>query len=489
MNSAPAVSDDLKGAQRPRVSHVPPAASYDAGDEAVELAAKAGLELDPWEAWVLRNSLGTREDGKWSAFEVGLDVPRQNGKGSILEARELAALFLLPEKLIIHSAHQFDTALEHLNRMENLIEGRSWLSSKVKRILRANGKEGIELKDGSRLRFRARTGGGGRGFTGDLIVLDEAMYIAESMHAALLPTLAARTVEGNPQVWYTGSAVDQWVHEHGIVFSRIRQRGHKRDPRVMWAEWSVDHDDPDTLPEHIAADPEAWAQANPGLGIRIAAEYIEAERSSLSARNFAVERLGIGDWPDPEGVHAVIPADVWRACLDEDSQPLDPVVMAFDVTPDRSYASIGIAGKRADGKDHIEVIKRDKGTGWVVDYLVSRVAKHKPSKLICDGKGPAGSLIDPLVREGVEVQPVTATEYAQGCGRFFDAADQGRLRHLGTPELSAAIRGAVKRTLADAWAWDRKSSGVDISPLVAVTLAHWGLEAGPPESEPFVEIF
>jgi hypothetical protein len=53
-----------------------------------------------------------RADGKWAAFEVGLNVARQNGKGSILEARELAGLFLLGERLIIHSAHEFATSLE-----------------------------------------------------------------------------------------------------------------------------------------------------------------------------------------------------------------------------------------------------------------------------------------------------------------------------------------------------------------------------------------
>jgi hypothetical protein len=54
---------------------------------------------------------------------------------------------------------------------------------------------------------------------------------------------------------------------------------------------------------------------------------------------------------------------------------------------------------------------------------------------------------------------------------FFDAVDQRTLRHLGTLEMTTALRGAVKRPLGDAWAWSRKSSSVDICPLVAATLA------------------
>jgi hypothetical protein len=94
-----------------------------------------------------------------------------------------------------------------------------------------------------------------------------------------------------------------------------------------------------------------------------------------------------------------------------------------------------------------------------------------------DPKSPAASLISDLnQRLNFEVTEVTANEHAQACGMLYDAAtaDTPTLRHLGTPELDAAIKGALKRTLGDAWAWARKTSTVDVSPLVAVTLAHWG---------------
>src|SRR5690606_42159086 len=63
-----------------------------------------------WQRYVLEHSLGEREDGRWCAFEVAVVVPRQNGKNVIIEARELAGLFLWGEKVIIHSAHQVKTA-------------------------------------------------------------------------------------------------------------------------------------------------------------------------------------------------------------------------------------------------------------------------------------------------------------------------------------------------------------------------------------------
>ena len=116
------------------------------------------------------------------------------------------------------------------------------------------------------------------------------------------------------------------------------------------------------------------------------------------------------------------------------------------------------------------------GTGWIVDYLADRVERHQPAAVLCDEKGPAGSLIEELENRGVRVDTMNAGEMAKACGAFYDAVDQRTVRHLGTNELVTAIRGAVTRPLGDSWAWSRKNSGVDITPLVSCTGALWGLE-------------
>jgi hypothetical protein len=470
------VAAPVEGVQQPRVSWIPPYSSS-AGGEAVELAQLAGLELDEWQRFVLTHSLGERPDGRWAAFEVGLVVSRQNGKGTILEARELAGLFLLGERLIIHSAHQFDTSLEAFRRLLGLIEDTPELERKVKRVSRSHGEEGIELKSGQRVRFRTRTKGGGRGFSGDCLILDEAMDLTAAAHGALLPTLSARP---NPQVWYTGSAVDQEVHDHGVVLARVRERGLKGgEDALAYFEWSPPAELPDA--PQVADDPDVWAQANPGLGIRISSEHVAREKLSMDPRTFAVERLGIGDWPstDGSGVRVIAP-ELWKALADPGSTIDGRVAFSIDVTPDRSAASISAAGYREDGLTHVEVVEHRRGTGWVAGRLAELVKKHDADGVVCDGSGPAGSLIPDLEQHDVVVTPLTAREHAQACGLFFDLVAQAGLRHLGTSELDAAVQGAAKRPLGDAWAWSRKTSGVDISPLVASTLALWRLESSVP---------
>jgi hypothetical protein len=471
----------VAGAQAPRIRQVPEYA-YSSGHDAIELAARAGLQLDPWEADVLIDALGEREDGKWAAYEVGIDVPRQNGKGSVLEVRELAGLFLFEEeRLIIHSAHEQATSSEHFRRLLQLIESDPDLDQMVLKAPQGKGAEAIELRDGSRILFKTRTGGGGRGFTGDLVVLDEAMILPEGFIGALVPTMAARSITGNPQLWYTGSAVDQQEQEHGIVFARVRHRGINAAPRVAWFEWSVEGDDPDQVPEEVRTDPEAWAQANPGMGIRISEEHISNEcAGALGPREFAVERLGVGDWPRIDGQAATgIAPETWKALIDPSSKRAGPVWFAFDVRPDRSKAAIGVAGRREDGLYHVEIVEHKPGTGWVADRLVELVEAHSPAAVLVDERGPAAALISKVTNAGVQLQTVNGQEYARACATLFDACDQGTLRHLGTPELLAAVTGASTRPLGDSWAWSRKASGVDISPLVACTLALWGsVEAG-----------
>lgn len=439
----------------------------------------AGLFLDPWEEHILTASLAERADHKWAAFEVGVVVPRQNGKGSILEARELSGLFLLDERLLIHSAHQFDTSLEGFRRLLMLIEDTPDFDRRVHRVSKSHGEEGIELKKNlrtglrQRIRFRTRTKGGGRGFTADWLGLDEAMILPETTVGALLPTLSARP---NPQVMYAASAVDQEIHDEGVALARLRERALKRDdPSLAYFEHSVDAEKPAEITREMAEDPRRWAEANPGLGIRITTEHVAREQRSMDPRTFAVERLGVGDWPRTDGLEGVvITPEAWAGRIDRESIVLDPVCFAFDVTPDRTAAAIGVAGLRTDGLAHVEIVEHKRGTGWVVGRIAELLEEHKALGVVCDASGPAASLLPELAELKIEVTLVNAKEHAQACGVIFDAVDQDTLWHLGTRELATAIAGAVKRPLGDAWAWSRKSSAVDISPLVAITLALWG---------------
>ncbi len=446
-----------------------PEAVSSSGLEAVALAKDAGLILDPWQEAALVDSLAERTDGRWASLEVGLIVPRQNGKGSVLEARELAGLFLFGERLILHSAHEFKTAAEAFRRLLFLIESNADLERHVARVARSHGDEGIELKNGQRIRFVARSTGSGRGFSGDLVVLDEAYNISPDALAALFPTLSARP---NPQIWYTSSAPLQ--AEKSDVLRAFCKRGREGSSGLCYIEYSADL-------AADQADPDVWAYANPALGIRISEEFVRLERDALGAE-FARERLG--HWIEDDGFGLVISRADWSACEDAKSGPDGPVSFGLGVSEDRNWAAFAVSAASPRGGTHVEVVDYQPGTDWVVGRAVELQAKWG-GRFALGASTPAASLKGALEAAGVAVVEVSNREHADACGTFFDAVMQRQVRHLGQPSLTVAVDGADRRFSGDAWLWSQRASTTDISPLVAVTLASW-LHDQPAVSDLFV---
>lgn len=461
----------LVGAQSPRLL-VAPESVDSSGDEAIDLAARVGLTLDPWQQFALRTGLGERADGQWSAFETALVVSRQNGKGTIFEALALAKLFLFGDELFIYSAHEFKTAKEAFRRLGILLDGSAELSARVLRPVKNPSEFGYDLRTGQRIRFFARTGGSGRGWTADTLFLDEAYNLGGEAMAALLPTLSVRP---NPQVWYASSAAKAASDQLHALRARATSGGDTG--RLAYMEWSAPED-------ADIRDPAAWALANPALGIRLSAEFVAAEVDAMPEAEFRRERLSI---PDMATGETAVPLLAWMACADVESVTAGPVAFAVDVSPDRSSASISVAGMRSDGKPHVEVVATGAGTDWIVPRLVELDAAHH-APIALDPAGPAGSLIQDLQTARIEPVLAKTRDLTQACGRFYDLVVAGELRHRDEGVLNAAVAGARKRSVGDAWAWARKDARSDITPLYAATLALWAHAAGGAPADPGIYI-
>jgi hypothetical protein len=281
-----------------------------------------------------------------------------------------------------------------------------------------------------------------------------------------------------------------------MQLGRLRQRAldamesGEPDPSLAYMEWSInphvtecsqgcsEHDDP--------RSPLSVARANPALGYRLSLAHTERERLSMGEAIFNRERLGVGEYPsDSADTWSVIGEDAWRALADGESQATDPVAFAIDMTPERSHTSICVAGANGSAV-HVEVVENRPGTDWVVERARDLHERWSPRCWVVDAGGPAGSLIADLERAlECEVVKPKVREIAQACGSFYDAVASSDLVHLDQAPLSTALAGARKRDLGEAWAWARRGVGVDISPLVGVTLARWGLtvEVDEPEEE------
>jgi phage terminase large subunit-like protein len=449
--------DVLTGSQKPRVRNCPDY-QYTSGPEAVEIYESTGRRLDLWQRESLDDHCAERPDGSWLTLESAEEVPRQNGKGEIINALFLLHLYVLGTKTIIYSAHEFKTAKETYLKVYELIRNTPELHEQVKYYHNSNEDTSIGLKSGQRLRFLTRSKDGGRGFTGDAIIFDEAFNLTQSSLAAVLPTLSSRP---NPHIYYFSSTGKDTTESD--VFRNIKERGEEGDTKLVWISFSAD-------PKNFDADsPESRAQANPAYNIRIFDSFIDVERKNMSEIDFLRERLGI--WDDTKTA-SVIDLDKWALCGNVLSSPFDPVSFAIDIPPDGSFTSVAIAGSLPDGRIHTEVVKRSRGTGWVVDYIEEMVEKWNPSRVVFDPIGPVGSLLPSFAVAGVAITEISYREHAQACGLFKAMVEDRRLVHKDQPGLTAALESARKRDAgeAGAWLWNRRDD-TDISPLVAATLA------------------
>ncbi|WP_433382779.1 hypothetical protein [Streptosporangium sp. CA-115845] len=470
------------GSQTPRVANWPQY-PISAAPEVIDLAASAGLHLDPWQQFILTHGLGQRLDEQWTARKVSVWVPRQNGKGGVIEALELAWLFLFKDELIIHSSHQHRTSSRAYARLERIIRGAPHLFRQVEQFRQANGEQQIETRDGRLLQYVTRSRTAIRGFSSAKIILDEAQELTSDQMAAVLPTVSAMP---NWQVWFLGTPPDDaaaWCYG-------LRADGEAGAARLAHFDWGADLDPTSAADRRrAAADRDLWYACNPALGVRITEETVEDEaKPSGLGELFSVERLGA--WkPRAEAGPGVLNIEVWQSLTDPGSRREGAVAFAVDVTPSRDSACIGVYGLRADGLGHVEIVDRRPGTNWVVDRLVELRGRWDPVAIGLDVKGPAGSLLVDLEKRGItrpedpdkpkrgDLAIPTASEVAAGCGQFADAVAQATLRHIGQDEMTTAIMGAKTRPLGDAWAWGRRISTADISPIVVATNARWAYES------------
>lgn len=411
-------------------------------------------------------------NGIWESLTCGESVSRQNGKNGCIEIRELFGMVMLGEKFL-HTAHEVKTARKAFKRLQWFFGRRvddphanyPELNALVTELRNVNGQEAIFLNTGGSVEIAARSQGSARGWTVDVLVADEAQDMSDDDLEALMPTTSSAPL-GNPQWIYTGTPPGP--RANGEVFARIRADALSgQSHRLAWHEWSCE-------PGVDLDDQEAWRRANPALGSRLLFEVVEGERSRFSDAGFARERLGM--WEEAS-THRVIDQQTWAACADEKSRPLERFALAVDVSPDRSVASVALAGQRPDGEWHVELDEQRNGVGWLVDYVVARCERNPIRGVVVDGASPAASIIDPLKAKRIRVTTTGAREMAQACGTFYDGAMEGWLHHIDQPQLNAALAVARKRALQDAWAWNRKSAASDITPLVSCTLALWGAQS------------
>lgn len=474
-----------------------------------------GIQLFPWQRWLLIHALELDEQTedeiaagvapRYRFRFIVTEVARQNGKTMLMLVLALWHLYALDSPTVIGTAQDLANAekawgeavewAQSIEELEELIEKVSLGHPKVMRLL-----------TGCQYRVAAASRKGGRGFSGDLVLLDELReHQSWDSWSAVTNTMNARP---KAQAWAFSNAGDAL----SVVLRYLRAQAHRdlgwpdgdadaeilegldeemqdyldgADEVLGWFEWSAD-------PDAKRTDRAAWAQANPSMNHVDVVENCVTERAIAAAlrtnppSQFEIEVLC--RWmsmaeagPFPEGS--------WRETFDNDATPApdSPRMVCLAMAWNRSRCYIARAAKDDQGNPVVGIAADRTGTDWVIPWLIDNRDSYTGIVIQSNG-APETSLIDDITNA---VLPNTAPanlpviawagpDLGSATGLMFDRLEKRRLRHLAHPGLDAAATSASVKVLSQgAWVIDLAASPTDAAPLKAAIGAVWATETTP----------
>jgi hypothetical protein len=348
----------------------------------------------------------------------------------------------------------------------------------------ANGEQEIAFANGSLIMFGARAQGFGRGMDAvDVLVFDEAQILDIKALEDMVPaTNQAQNPHGG-LVFFIGTPPRPTDNGEAFTSKRLRAlSGEARD--IFYVEMGAD-------PDADLDDRDQWAKANPSFPRRTPVESMLRMRENIPDDD-SWRREALGIWA-ANTTKGVIPVDAWQAAKDADSAPTDRLALGVEVGPDLAWASVSIAGQRADGTWHVALEadqnSHGKGVAWLVPY-VSALVELNPGirTVVVDVAGPVKALVEQhrpprgpwfFTGTGVRVQPIRVNDLGSTCSALLSGVVTLDVRHIDQSQLNVAALSAGKRALADTgmWVWSRRTATSDITPIQAATLALYGAQA------------
>jgi len=445
------------------------------GSYAADLSASYDLVPHKWQRDVLDDWLAVDDDGTLIHSYCVLEVRRQNGKTGVSDPRETWGLVKRGEK-ILHTAQEFQTAKKAFDRLRRKFGTRKndafaefpELNALVDHYTTSAGQMVLDLTNGAHIEFRTRGNNSdmGRGGTFDLVVIDEAQTYTEAQDAALAP-LNSAAPSGSPQTILMGTP-PLIAGDKGQVFLRsIRRFYSKPEPMSCISLWGAE-DVGDVF------DKSRWYKYNPSLGYQLLEQAIAKDSVTMSPDTFAREHLGL----IPKTQHSInyaIPADVWDACVSDDTKPEGRTAYGVKFSADGGMVTLCGAVIPADGPARISVIDR-KPTGfglqWLADWLNQRY--QRASCVVIDGKNGVDVLIDkiaPMWRQKDSIIRATYKTVIASTGMLTDALNEQEVTWFRKQTMlrDSAVT-SIKRPIAGGWGF----GGDDPDPITAASLALWG---------------
>jgi hypothetical protein len=444
-----------------------------------KMSAILGQPLMPWQRDCADVAYELNDEGQFAYDTIVVTVMRQQGKTTLVRAVNLTRPMIAMRQTAIYTAQSaLDARKKWVADWIPAVQN-SPLGSQVKTDMSPGRETMMFGPTGSRLGIVATTEQAGHGDVIDQGTIDEAFAledarVEQSMRPAMMTRWSLERGDLGAQLWIPSTA-GRLGRKKGQYLRDYVTRGRQavdsgRSEGLCYIEYSAPDDaDP--------SDPQTWRGCMPALGRTVSEKVVASAQQSMKASEFA--RAFLNQWV-LDGDATVMPVEQWQRLSRPNAPRPEWVVLGLDVGQYDSAASVAAVGEMLDtdqGAPRLQGSILDSGTG--IDWLLGdhgalqrHVDMFNRPYVIVDEKACQHLL--PEIERVVGFDRVIvrkASEVPRACSFWLRVATQGLVYHRGESELTAAIVGAGQRTLLDGWAWSRAKSGVDITPLVAFTLA------------------
>ncbi len=508
------------------------------GFDCIEFAIESlGIELYPWQKWLLVHALELSPDGTLRFRRIVVLVARQNGKSTVSQVLALWSMFVRGARLVLGTAQDLDTAEEIWQGAVDLVMEvdedtdepvRPELYDMVDHVAQKNSSKALILTTKEKWKVKAANRRAARGLTGDLVMLDELReHQTWDAWGAITKTINARA---EAQVWCFSNAGDIT----SVVLRYLRMKAHEQlgDPDgicaaakalaptidllaestledledepgeklddaqlqsvsgLFMAEWSM-------RPDRKIDDRDGWAEANPAMNYGgLTERTIAADCADDPEWIFRTEDLC--QWPTT-ALNGPFKPGSWDASMNPLTDSPDGAVLAREhwitsakvvacvaVAADRSRAHILICGSRDDGLPQVELHASRHGIDWVKAWLTERKDRIRAVTGQSLGEVSAG-LMEELADDPtfpIPVVPWQGRDLTISHGQAYDKVRDRKVWHNLQPPLDLAAGTAVKKQLNGGWVLNLLASPGDAAPLQGFVGALWLWEKPIPEPLP-----
>lgn len=427
------------------------------------LKANEPFHLEPWQADIVRTMFGwKRPDGSRRYRQVFIEVPRKNGKSTLIAGIANYVLFCDAEEgaecyCAASDREQaslvFNSAASMVRKSPGL-DKRCKIRDSMKRIVYGT----------SFLRAIPANEGGSHGFDSHFIVGDELhAWPGREFHDVLHTSTGARRQP--MEVYITTAGYDRnSICWEKLTYARQVLSGQIDDNSFLPVIYEATEEDDWT-------DPVIWRKANPNLGVSVSEEYLAREckkAKNTPAYENTFRRLHLNQWTSQES--RWLQMEKWRAC-EWTNLPIDPALPAFgglDLSSNVDVTAWLLAQRHANGwrlRGHYfipegrmrEAEKRDRVpySAWVrmglvtatpgdaidYDYIHERILKDAEGlQLTAVGYDPWNA---EATRIYLENEGVTMVKMRQGvatlsgpCKELERSVIEGVLDHGNDPALA-----------------------------------------------------